>query len=514
MDAAEPLAAEPLAATPDAAEPRRKRTAREVLHALRQPKVGLMLALGFSSGLPFMLVGNTFNYWLGDVHVDLALIGFASWVGLSYTLQFLLAAVVDNLPLPWIARLGRRRSWMLVTQVGVAVGLFGMAVTDPRTHLAQSAVFAVVAAFASATQDVAMNAWRIETAVDGAELDLLTSAYSLGYRTANILTQAVILFMAQVMGWAASYAVFAALMGVGVAATLAVREPANSDVSRSYQISADGFTLTAMTAALGSLIWQFWEWRLPAAQVASGSIYLALTSYFPRVRIVALSVVRITSNAVFGPLTTFFKNYGVFALLVLLTVTAYHLCDYLRGPMISPFYVHIGLSKPLVASLRLSIGLPTTLLGIAAGGLYAARFGHISALIVGGVLQPLAVASFAILAFTGPQAAVFGMILGWDDFCTGFAGVVLIAYISTLTSLGYTATQYALLVSAVNLSGKTLKGFSGVWVKGLTTGGRDLTHAYAAYFVYAALVGIPALGLVLGLAAVDRIKRRRAAAAT
>ena len=443
----------PATDAPAAARPRR-RSAGEVLRSIGRPKVGLMLALGFSSGLPFMLVGNTFNYWLGDVHVDLALIGFASWVGLSYTLQFLLAAVVDNLPLPWIARLGRRRSWMIVTQVLVAVGLFGMAATDPRTHLAQSAVFAVLAAFSSATQDVAMNAWRIETAVDAAELDLLTSAYSLGYRAANILTQAVILFMAQVMGWAASYAVFAALMAVGVAATLAAREPARAD----------------------------------RALAARERVWAPLRAW----------------DVVAGPFVAFFKSYGWAALLVLAAVTTYHLCDYLRGPMISPFYVHIGLPKPTVAALRLSIGLPTAMLGIAAGGLYAARFGHLSAMIVGGVLQPLAVASFAILAFTGPSPPVFGLILGWDDFCTGFAGVVLIAYISTLTTLGYTATQYALLVSAVNFSGKTLKGFSGTWVKALATGGRDLTHAYALYFVYCGLVAIPALGLVLALAWVRR----------
>ncbi len=444
---------------PAAARRPARRSAGAVLRSLGRPKVGLMLALGFSSGLPFMLVGNTFNYWLADDRLDLKVIGFASWVGLSYTLQFLLAAVVDNLKLPWLARLGRRRSWMLLTQVTVAAGLFGMAASDPRTHLAQSVAFAVLAAFASASQDVAMNAWRIETAVDAAELDLLTSAYSLGYRVANILTQAVILFMAQVMGWAASYGVFAALMAVGVAATLAVREPARADA-----------VLDARERAWSPLR----AWPLRAWDVVA------------------------------GPFIAFFRSYGVAALLVLLAVTGYHLCDYLRGPMIAPFYVQLGLSKPLVASLRLSIGIPTALLGIAAGGLYAARFGHLNAMIVGGVLQPLAVASFSLLVLTGPSALAFGAVLAWDDFCTGFAGVVLIAYISTLTTLGYTATQYALLVSAVNFTGKTLKGFSGSWVKGLAHGGRDLLHAYALYFVYCALVAIPALLLVLALAWIRR----------
>ena len=445
------------AAAPQAAPARvraRKRTAGEVLRALRRPKVAVMLGLGFSSGLPFMLVGNTFNYWLADVRVDLALIGFASWVGLSYTLQFILAAGVDNLPLPWIARLGRRRGWMLATQALVAAGLFGMAATDPRTHLAQAVAFAVMAAFASATQDAAMNAWRIETAVDGAELDVLTSAYSLGYRVANILTQAVILVMAARLGWGASYAVFAGLMAVGMVATLVAREPARAD----------------------------------AALHEREQVWTLLRAW----------------DAVVGPFVAFFRTYGWIAILVLLTVSTYHLCDYMRGPMISPFYVQLGLPKALVGELRTVIGIPTAMLGIAAGGLWAARFGHLNAMIVGGVLQPLAVASFALLVLTGPSPLAFGLVLGWDDFCTGFAGVVLIAYISTLTSLGYTATQYALLISAVNLTGKTLKGFSGSWVKALAGGGRDLLHAYAAYFVLSALVAVPALVLVLVLTKVQR----------
>jgi PAT family beta-lactamase induction signal transducer AmpG len=432
-----------------AAKPRRA-SLREVVRALGRPKVGIMLALGFSSGLPFLLVGNTFNYWLGDAHVDLALIGFASWVGLSYTYQFLLAPIVDSLSLPWARRFGQRRSWMGLTQLVVMAGLFGMALSDPRTHLGRAVVFAILAALGAATQDVSLNAWRIETAGDGMELDLLTSAYSLGYRTANILTGSVILIMAERLGWPVCYAIFAALMLVGLAATVAAREPVQAE----RVISKLGFGL------------------------------------------------RRGFDAIAGPFVAFFRNFGWSAVLVLLAVTAYHLCDYLRGPVINPFYVQVHLSKTLVGTVRLAVGLPCAMIGIAVGGLFAARFGHLKAMMVGGVLQPLAVASFAILATTGPDPHVFIGLMGFDDFCTGFAGVVLIAYISTLTSLGYTATQYALLVSAVNFSGKTLKGFSGAWVKGLARGGRDLTHAYAAYFIDCALVGIPALLLVLALALV------------
>jgi PAT family beta-lactamase induction signal transducer AmpG len=434
--------------TPAAAKPKRARFS-VVLRSLGRPKVAVMLALGFSSGLPFMLVGNTFNYWLGDAHVDLALIGFASWVGLSYTYQFLLAPIVDSLPLPWTARLGRRRSWMALTQLLVMAGLFGMASSDPHAHLALTAAFAVLAALGAATQDVSINAWRIESATDAMELDLLTSAYQLGFRTALVLTGSVILIMAEHWGWPACYAIFAGLMVVGLTATLTAREPA----------------------------------RAAAALVSKAQLGM-----------------RRALDAVVGPFIAFFRTHGWTALLILLTVTCYHLCDYLRGPVINPFYVHVHVAKDLVGTVRLAVGLPANMIGTAVGGLFAARFGHLRAMTVGAFLQPLAVASFAILAYVGPDTHVFIGLMAFDDFSMSFAGIVLIAYMSTLTTLGYTATQYALLISAVNFSGKTLKGFSGAWVKGLTRGGRDLTHAYAAYFIDCALVGIPALLLVLALA--------------
>ena len=458
----------PAAPAPDLAAPgprRRRRTLGEVLAALRRPKVAVMLALGFSSGLPFMLIGNTFNYWLGDAHVDLAVVGFASWVGLSLSFKFVFGAVADNLPAPLLHRLGRRRGWMLLAQAAVFAGLAGMALNDPAHRLAACVACAVLAASGEALQDCAVDAWRIESAQDGAELDILTSAYSLGYRVAIILTASVILYMAQAIGWPKSYGVFAALVGVGVGAALLAKEPVRD---------------------------------------------LALARVSARRRLDP----RRALDAVVEPFAQFFRKLGWAALLVLAMVTTYHLCDYLRGPVINPFYGQVGLQKPLVASVRLAIGIPASMLGIAAGGALAARFGRFPALLVGGVLQPLAVAAFALLAATGPDPRVFGAIMAFDDFSMSFAGVVLIAYISTLTSLGYTATQYALLTSALNFTGKILKGFSGAWVKDLAHAGGDLTHAYARYFVYAAAVGAPALGLVLWLAAVDRRARRTAPAAT
>jgi PAT family beta-lactamase induction signal transducer AmpG len=444
---------------------RPKRSAKEVIAALSQPKVAVMAALGFGSGLPFMLVGNTLNYWLADAKVDLAAIGFASWIGLTYIFKFLWGAVVDNVRLPGLGALGRRRSWLILTQVGVAAGLAGMAAIDPKAHLGQLVAVAVGAAFASAMQDTVVDAWRIEAAETGEELDLLTSAYSLGYRIALILTASVVLFIAQRISWPGAYLAFAAAMILPIVG------------------------------------WAFAE--EPKARGLAPAVPGVERSRFNLMRVV---------DAVVGPFLAFFVRHGPAALLILLMVTCYHLCDYLRGPVINPFYVELHLSKDLVGTVRLTVGIASAMIGIAAGGLFAARFGHMVALISGAMLQPLAVAAFAILAVTGPDPRVFAAVMAFDDFCMSFAGLALVAYISTLTIGAYTATQYALLTSALNWTGKILKGFSGSWVKGIAKAhGGDLVHAYATYFIYAALsAGIPAFLLVLALTWVNRRKTQPA----
>jgi PAT family beta-lactamase induction signal transducer AmpG len=409
-----------------------------------------MLGLGFGSGLPFLLIGNTLSYWLGDAHVNLALIGFLSWVGMAYSLKFIWGAVVDSLPPPLTARLGRRRGWLVWTQLGVAAGLFGMAASNPGLKLQALVGFALLTAFCAATQDVVVDAWRIEIAEDGEELDLLTASYKLGYQIAIILSGTLILGMAEGIGWQASYAVFGGFMLVGLASTLIAREPVRADVA------------------------------IVARETVRGR--------FNPMRAV---------DAVVGPFVSFFGAFGPAALLILLTVSAYHLCDYLRGPVINPFYIAVGLQKPAVMGVRLAVGLPTTFLGIAAGGLFAARFGHMWALIVGGLLQPIAVSAFGLLILTGPNVSVFSGIMAFDDFSMNFSGVALIIYMSTLTSLGYTATQYALLTSALAWTGKFLKGYSGAWVLDLHARGLDMLHAYAFFFVISGLAGVPALLLVV-----------------
>jgi len=432
-----------------------RRRKRDVIASLGQPKVAVMLMLGFSSGLPFLLTGNTLGYWLRDEGTTLQAIGFLSWVGLAYSLKFLWAPVVDRLDAPLFGRFGRRRSWMLLTQVLVAVGLFGISMSGPKHGLTTLGALALLVAFASSTQDIVVDAWRIEAATDSDELGLLSAAYQLGYRAALLVTDALILISANHLGWPISYSMMAVLMGVGIAASFAAVEPLRSS-------------------------------PVPGSRVE--------TRRFRSMRGFA--------DAVIGPFAEFFRVYGWVALLMLAMISLYRLPEFVMGPMANPYYHDLGLSKDAVGAVRASIGLIASLLGIAAGGLSAVRIGYFRTLIVGIILQSSVVAAFAILAYTGPDLRVFASVMAFDNFGAAFAGVALVTYMSSLTSIGYTATQYALLSSAYTYVGKFAKGFSGVMVESLASG-RTLLEGYALFFIGAGLLGVPALVLCLVLARVQ-----------
>jgi PAT family beta-lactamase induction signal transducer AmpG len=436
----------------------------DVLRALGRPKVALMLALGFSSGLPFMLFGNTLGLWLAADHVGLAAIGFLSWAGLAYVLKFIWGAAVDRLKLPLLGALGRRRSWMVLSQLGVAAGLLGMAASDPKSHFTRLAVFAVLTGLAGATQDTVIDAWRIESASSPEELGLLTSAYSLGFRGALIATEALILIVAQEVGWPSAYALYGGAMVVGLGAALLAGEPANAD-------------------------------EVMEAKSRSAAIH----------PVVAMG------DAVVGPIAVFFRTHGVgLAALMLGMITLYHLGDYMRGPMTNPFYIALGIGKPTIAFVRATIGLAGSVAGVTLAGIVILRIGVLRALVIGAIVQPIGIAAFAILARHGGDFTLFSVgparltafeaIMGFDGLAIGFSGVTLVSYMSTLTSLGYTATQYALLTSALAWSGKILKGFSGVMVESLQHG-RTLLDAYGLFYLLAGAIGAPAILLCLILAA-------------
>src|ERR1700752_3380570 len=394
-----------------------------------------MLLLGFSSGLPFYLVGNTFGYWLRDEHTSLTAIGFLSWVGIAYSLKFLWAPLMDRVDLPLFKRLGHRRGWMMFSQIVVGLALSAMGGTGTKAGLGRLGALTLVVAFASSTQDIVVDAWRIESAEDGEEQGLLASAYQFSYRLALLATDSVILIVAATVGWRMSYGIYWACMAVGMIATWFAKEPERADAVMDEK-----------------------ERNAPL--------------WTPRGLL----------DAVVGPFTAFFRAHGWLALVMLAAISLYRLPDFIMGPMSNPYYHDIGLSKQTVGAVRGSIGLIATFAGIAAGGFCSLKLGYMRALIIGGIVQAAAIVAYATLAFAGPSIPVFALVMAGDNFGIGFAGVALVSYMSSLTNLGYTATQYALLSSAYTYVGKLSKGCSGVWVDHLAAT-RPLVDAYALFFI-------------------------------
>jgi PAT family beta-lactamase induction signal transducer AmpG len=436
---------------------------RRITDYLR-PKTLAMLFLGFSSGLPFYLVGNTFGYWLRDEDTSLTAIGFLSWVGIAYSLKFLWAPLMDRVDLPLFKRLGRRRGWMMFSQIVVGLALSAMGGTGTKAGLGRLGALALVVAFASSTQDIVVDAWRIESADDGEEQGLLASAYQFSYRLALLATDTVILILAAAVGWRMSYAIYGACMAIGVIATWFAKEPERADAAMDEKREAPLWT--------------------------------------PRGFL----------DAVVGPFIAFFRAHGWLALVMLAAISLYRLPDFIMGPMSNPYYHDIGLSKQTVGEVRGSIGLVATFVGIAAGGFCSLKLGYMRALIIGGIVQAAAIAAYATLAFAGTSIPLFALVMAGDNFGISFAGVALVAYMSSLTNLGYTATQYALLSSTYAWLGKILKGFSGAAVESLSAT-HGLIHAYGIFFIACGLTGVPAVLLFAALGYWHRRKQPAPAAA-
>jgi MFS transporter, PAT family, beta-lactamase induction signal transducer AmpG len=334
-----------------------------------------------------------------------------------------------------------------------------MAVTGTGHGLIWLGVCAMVVAFAASTQDIAIDAWRIESASDKDELGLLTSSYTIGYRIALLMSEAVILPIAQRIGWNHAYMVFASFILVGVGATLVAPEPKRAD-----QVMEE------------------------------------------KQRQKPLGTPRGMFDAIAGPFIQFFRAHGASALPILLAISLFQLGYFVSGPMYNPMYVDVGISKDMVGAMRGSLGLVGIFAGVAVGGYLPLRLGLTPALIVGGLCLGLGTMLYAVIPFAH-DPVTFGLVMLGDQFGIAVAGITLVAYMSSLTSLGYTATQYALLSSVYALAGKFLKGFSGTAVESMA-GHVGLMHAYAAFFIVCGLLGVPALVL---FAYLERAHRRRAA---
>ena len=409
-----------------------------------QPASLRMLFLGFAAGLPLLLVLGTLSFRLREAGIDRSTIGYLSWVGLAYAFKWVWAPLVDRLPIPYLTRqLGRRRSWLLLAQAMVIVGLVGMAISDPRQTLGPVVWCALLVAVGSATQDIALDAFRIESA-EPTQQAALAASYQTGYRLAMIWAGAGVLWVAAwVQGdnsagyvqaaWQTAYLVMAASMAVGLFTVLISKEPVQAE--------------------------------LPPARNAKEWL----------------------QGALIEPFADFLKRYRWQAVLILSLIAVYRISDVVMGIMANPFYVDMGYTKAEVATVTKVYGVLMTLLGAFVGGVMALRWGVMRILMLGAIMSALSNLLFAWLSGHGHDVQALILVVSADNLASGIASAAFIAYLSSLTNIQYSATQYALLSSMMLLLPKFIAGFSGDFVN---------AYGYANFFNATALLGMPVLVLV------------------
>jgi PAT family beta-lactamase induction signal transducer AmpG len=424
--------------------PSRARGWVQDLRVYAEPRVARMLLLGFSAGLPLLLVLGTLSFRLREAGIDRTTIGFLSWVALAYGFKWAWAPLVDRLPLPLLTRaLGRRRSWLLAAQLALVAGLAGMAVTDPVTDLPALVGFALMVAFASATQDIALDAFRIESA-DITRQAAMAAAYQVGYRTAMITASAGALWIAaafdpdeatyQHAPWAIAYLCMAGLIGIGMATVLLSSEPQRVELAP----RREG--------------WGGW-----------------------------------LRSAALGPVLDFVQRYRWHAVLLLALIGTYRISDIVLGVMSYPFYRDMGFTKDEVAAISGVYGVVMTLVGAALGGLLALRYGVLRILMLGAALSALTNLLFAWLATRGHDVPALVFAISADNLSAGIASAAFVADLSGLTNIAYSATQYALFSSLMLLLPKFIGGWSGLAVD---------SFGYQAFFFGTAALGMPVLVLV------------------
>jgi len=420
-----------------------------------RPRVITMLFLGFSAGLPLLLVFGTLSAWLRDIGVDRSTIGYISWVALLYGFKFVWAPLVDRLPLPVLTRvLGARRSWMLLGQLGVIAGLLLMSRSDPTAQIWVLVAAALLTAFSSATQDISVDAWRIEAApVDwqGA----MAATYQIGYRIGMIVAGAAPFYIAEFYSWGTGYLVMALCMSVGIITTLLISEPER-------QVS--------------EVTW------LQEQRVID---YLAHSTHQSDAR---RKITAWILGAIVCPFVDFFSRYGTVAIGVLIFIGVFRLSDITLGVMANPFYIDMGYNKVDIANVTKVFGPIVTIIGAVVGGVLVARIGVLRMLLISAIMVAGTNLIFAWLATQQPLVEFLVLVISADNLSAGVATSTFVAYLSGLTNKAYTATQYALFSSLMLLPAKFLAGFSGVIVDG---------YGYVAFFSYAAGLGLPAILLVL-----------------
>lgn len=503
------------------------------LRAFLSPRVITMLFLGFSAGIPILLVFSTLSVWLTQAEVSRATIGFFSWAALGYAFKFIWAPLIDRLPVPVLgALLGRRRSWLLVAQLLIVAAIFLIAFNDPATNLTLAAVFAVMLGFSSATQDIVIDAYRIEAAEPEFQ-GLMSATYIAGYRIGMIAAGAGALEFSgwldpdpdtyQYLPWRMTYLAMAGVMGVGIITTFVIAEPQRQAGSQGtlWKLSDYARFLGTFAAAAATFVTLFLissDWTAGAktglaeisgfgapmsgflvelvrfvtaigVSVAVG-VFLVLVNFVPRAMAVESYV---------DPFANFFQRWGRVAFLILALIATYRMTDVVMGVMANVFYVELGFTVQEIGRVSKAFGLIMTITGGFLGGLLTVRYGVLRVLLLGGILAAATNVLFAVLAGMGPVLWMLAAIIIADNLSAGIASVAFVAYLSGLTSTKFTATQYAMFSSIMLLFPKLIAGYSGVMVDSV---------GYRTFFIGTAAMGIPVVVLILLVARYAPLKPR------
>jgi PAT family beta-lactamase induction signal transducer AmpG len=496
------------------------RTWRTALLAFKNPQVVTMLFLGLAAGMPLLLIFSSLSLWLREAGVDRATVTFFSWAALGYSFKFVWAPLVDRLPLPFFTRvLGRRRAWMLVSQLMIISAIVWMASTDPSASgdaLTRIALAAVLLGFSSATQDIVIDAFRIESAKPSLQA-MMSSTYIAGYRIGMLLAGAGALYLASYFGselgqydyqaWRMTYLIMGACMLVGVATTLIINEPAVNRTVEHQHSTADyaGFVLMFMLAISAFVLSFVLLGQLFDAFLGEASPLQAFALEVSRM-LVSLAIAVCTGLSIsatrwvnremvldtyVAPVSEFFSRYGLkLSLLILALVGLYRISDIVLGVISNVFYQDLLFTKNEIATVVKTFGLFMTILGGFLGGLLSVRYGVMRILFVGALLTVVTNLFFILLAVIGKNEFLLYLVISADNLTAGLASAAFIAFLSALTNVRFTAVQYAIFSSLMTLIPKLVGGYSGTVVD---------NFGYVNFFLFAGFIGLPVL-LLLWLA--------------
>ena len=486
------------------------------LSPLFNPKSLRMLFLGFAAGLPILLIFSTLSVWLFKAGVNRATITLFSWVGFAYSFKFIWTPIVDNLKLPILGKLGHRRSWLLLSQLMIILSLIFISFTDPKTSLICTAIAAIFIAFSSATQDIVLDAFRIESASKNLQ-GALSSMYLTGYRIAMIVAGAGSLWIASFLGteiynqkvWQQVYQIMALLMLFGVLTVFYSSEPKiKRNIEKNSNQKIKFFIAFLLSLAGFILCYLYFKDLFDSKDPIINFLneFIKIIFCFLIFALIIFFLIKIkflnkesAKNAYAKPVLDFLNRYGSKATSILLLIGLYRISDVVLGVMANVFYIEKGFSIAEIATYSKFFGTIATIVGGVIGGLASVHLGVMRSLFIGALISALSNILFAWLALVTADVKILAFVITADNVASGFAGATFIVYLSALTSIKFTATQYALFSSAMLFLPKLIAGYAGGFVN---------LFGYPTFFIFTAIIGVPVLLLIMWINKTIKINKK------